>query len=235
MRIREFEPPEGYYLAFSGGKDSIVIYRLAQMAGVKFDAHYNNTSVDPPELVHFIRKNYPEVAEEPYRKSMWELIKQNKTPPTRRMRYCCRELKERGGTQRIVMTGIRGAESGNRAKRKMVEVCYTDTTKRYMNCIHDWTHNDVWNFIRSEHIDYCSLYDEGFERLGCIGCPMAGDGRNKQFQRWDTYKKAYLRAFEAVIKIRKERGMKCSWNTGEELMKWWMEDNESEHQIMMFD
>ena len=56
-RLRNFEPPEGYHLAFSGGKDSQCIYHLAQMAGVKFDAHYNMTSVDPPELIYFIREH----------------------------------------------------------------------------------------------------------------------------------------------------------------------------------
>lgn len=38
-RIRAFEPPDGYYLAFSGGKDSQCIYHLAKMADVSFDAH----------------------------------------------------------------------------------------------------------------------------------------------------------------------------------------------------
>ena len=46
--LQSFEPEEGYYLAFSGGKDSQCIYHLAKMAGVKFDAHYNVTSVYPP-------------------------------------------------------------------------------------------------------------------------------------------------------------------------------------------
>ena len=39
-RLKTFEPPEGYYLVFSGGKDSVVIKALADMAGVKYDAHY---------------------------------------------------------------------------------------------------------------------------------------------------------------------------------------------------
>ena len=38
--LRTFEPREGYYLAFSGGKDSIVIKALCDLAGVKYDAHY---------------------------------------------------------------------------------------------------------------------------------------------------------------------------------------------------
>lgn len=44
QRIKMFEPSDGYYLAFSGGKDSVVIKALADMAGVKYDAHYNVTS-----------------------------------------------------------------------------------------------------------------------------------------------------------------------------------------------
>lgn len=60
-RLRAFEPKDGYFLAFSGGKDSQCIYHLAKMAGVKFDAHYHVTSVDPPELVQFIKAQYPDV------------------------------------------------------------------------------------------------------------------------------------------------------------------------------
>lgn len=59
-RIQLYEPEEGYYLCFSGGKDSCVIKALADMAGVKYDAHYSVSSVDPPELVRFIKDNYPE-------------------------------------------------------------------------------------------------------------------------------------------------------------------------------
>ena len=61
-RLKAFEPADGYWLAFSGGKDSVVIKRLAQMAGVKFEAHYSVTSVDPPELVRFIKDVHPDVS-----------------------------------------------------------------------------------------------------------------------------------------------------------------------------
>ena len=99
-RLKAFCPEDGYYLAFSGGKDSQCVYHLAKMAGVKFDAHYNVTSVDPPELVRFIRKNYPDVKFEhqmnkdgiPY--TMWNLIAEQLMPPTRLARFCCEKLKE---------------------------------------------------------------------------------------------------------------------------------------------
>lgn len=119
-RLQAFEPPEGYYLAFSGGKDSVVIKALADMAGVKYDAHYNHTSVEPPELVRFVREQHPDVSIEWHkdkdgnRITMWNLIPKRSFPPTRIARYCCQELKETGGNGRMCITGVRWAESPNR-------------------------------------------------------------------------------------------------------------------------
>lgn len=118
-RIQMFEPEDGYYLAFSGGKDSQCIYHLAKMAGVKFDAHYSVTSVDPPELVRFIIEHYPDVIRDHPMKdgkplTMWRLIASQVMPPTRKARYCCEKLKECNGEGRVTMTGVRWAESANR-------------------------------------------------------------------------------------------------------------------------
>ena len=119
-KIKLFEPDDGYFLAFSGGKDSQCIYHLAKMAGVKFDAHYSITSVDPPELVRFVMTQYPDVIREhPKDKNgkpltMWSLIENNTMPPTRLARYCCEKLKESSGHGRVTMTGVRWAESRNR-------------------------------------------------------------------------------------------------------------------------
>ena len=120
-RLRMFEPEEGYYLAFSGGKDSQCVYHLAKKAGVKFDAHYAVTSVDPPELVQFIKANYPDAwegREHQYNDgkplTMWNLISAHSIPPSRNVRYCCKDLKETGGMGRLTVTGVRWAESPNR-------------------------------------------------------------------------------------------------------------------------
>ncbi len=251
-RLQAFEPEEGYYLAFSGGKDSQCIYHLAKEAGVKFDAHYNLTTVDPPELVCFIRENYPDVIVEKPEMTMWQLIVKHRMPPTRLARYCCSVFKERGGIGRICVTGVRWAESvrrkNNRAAfevlqsniknkklmndndgaRRMFETCYKpEKNKRIVNPIIDWKDSDVWGYIKSRKLKYCSLYDEGFNRLGCIGCPMAGQaGREREFKRWPTYKRAYIRAFEKLAKYRNEHGMndsKSPWKTGQQIYDWWME------------
>lgn len=247
-RLRTFEPPEGYYLAFSGGKDSQCIYHLAKEAGVKFDAHYHVTTVDPPELIYFIRGNYPDVSFDYPETTMWKLI-QRKGLPTRLKRYCCAELKEGHGYNRICVLGVRWGESNNRAKnrgafevlskkreesmlftdndegRQMFENC-TLKGKRVVNPIIDWTGEDVWEFIRSRDLKYCRLYDEGFTRLGCIGCPMAGLGRVKEFERWpkfeDAYKRAIARFIPGYIERCKASGKEPLYTTVDEWWNWWI-------------
>lgn len=274
-RLKAFEPPEGYYLAFSGGKDSVTCKALLDAAGVRYDATYRVTSVDPPELVRFIKEKHPDVIREVPRYkdgkpiTMWNLIPRKLFPPTRNGRYCCEFLKESGGDGRMTVTGVRWAESVNRERnqgevvihgggsliegnedsfrvsprhngliltndnegsRRLVEQCYK-RHKTTINPIIDWTDADVWNFIRANKIPYCSLYDEGFHRLGCIGCPMARKKvRERDFARWPKYKAAYLLAFCKMLDLRKEKnrpfrcgGVAYKDATPEDIFNWWME------------
>ena len=123
-RLKAFEPEEGYYLAFSGGKDSVVCKALLDMSGCKYDATYRVTSVDPPELVRFIKNQHPDVKMEVPRYedgkpiTMWNLIPKKLMPPTRLVRYCCESLKEGGGDGRKTVTGVRWAESSNRKENQ---------------------------------------------------------------------------------------------------------------------
>lgn len=112
----------GYYLAFSGGKDSQALYHIAELAGVKFDAHMNFTSVDPPEVIRFVRKFYPEVDFIKPKKSIYQLAVEKQILPTMRVRWCCAEYKENTGAGRVTLIGIRHQESSRRAKRNEVEI-----------------------------------------------------------------------------------------------------------------
>lgn len=283
-RLQAFCPEEGYYLAFSGGKDSVVCKALLDMSGCKYDATYRVTSVDPPELVRFIKEQHQDVIRDIPRYpdnyknkklagkpiTMWNLIPEQGFPPTRIQRYCCKKLKESGGDGRITVTGVRWAESVNRKKnqgivtvmspnketaddlvvnsgfertkktgvvltndntenRRLVESCFK-RSKTTVNPIIDWSDSDVWTFIRKNRIPYCSLYDEGMHRLGCIGCPMASRReRERQFLRWSKYKDAYLLAFQRMLDRKKAKGKpfrKLSDDGGEakaqDIYKWWM-------------
>jgi phosphoadenosine phosphosulfate reductase len=228
-RLRQFEPEDGYYLAFSGGKDSITIYRLAELAGVQFDAHYNVTTVDPPELVRFIKTHYPQVERHRPEMSMFRLMLQRRNfmPPMRQQRWCCEELKERGGEGRFVVTGIRWAESIRRkTTRQMVERCVPRRT-RMLHPIIDWSDADVWEFIRQQGLEYCCLYDEGFDRLGCILCPSEcnPDQIQMQMDRWPQFVKAYTRTFDRLVNLRRQAGRRCTWANGQELFDWWIQRN----------
>ena len=226
-RLRMFCPPEGYYFANSYGKDSCVCRDLLIRSGVKYDSHHNLTTVDPPELVLFGRKHHPETIVHKPSKSMWKLIADEGIPPTRLMRYCCEYLKENvaGSVGRMVITGIRWEESAKRAKRKQFETCTRRKwqQKKYLHAIIDWTNDEIWSYLKARKIPYCKLYDEGFKRLGCIGCPMAGGaGQKREFLRYPKFKAAHIRAFDEMVKRRKADGRDTKWNSGEEVMAWWM-------------
>lgn len=297
QRLKAFAPPDGspYYLAFSGGKDSVVTKAIAQLAGVPFVAYYRITTVDPPELFQFIRTQHPDVIREtPHYKSgplagkaitMWNLIPLKMIPPTRMARYCCEFLKEDGGDGGIAVTGVRWAESANRKanqggvvvhgdfrtddpdqtslwglpdgmevnqrhgsmvlntdnaeSRQLVEHCFR-RRKITVNPIVEWTDADVWEFIKAENIPYCELYHEGFHRLGCIGCPMAGtEQRLRDFERWPKYRAQYLRSFDKMLERRRQRNKQDPsrpvWRTGGtdvtsptkwDVYRWWMELND---------
>lgn len=87
----------------------------------------------------------------------------------------------------------------NAGERRTVEMCYR-TRKTLVNPIIDWTDDEVWEFLNDiAKVPHCCLYDEGFTRIGCIGCPMASDKHRKmEFERFPKYKDMYIRAMQKM-------------------------------------
>ena len=222
-RIRAHTPEEGLYVAFSSGKDSIVALWIVEQSGVKFDAHMNLTTVDPPELVRFAREHYPQVAMERPDTSMFKLIVKKHYPPTRKVRYCCDYLKERGGSGRIIVTGIRWEESSRRAQRGMFEACKYGRGKRYLHPLIDWSTSDVWELIHREGLPYPSLYDppDSMRRVGCVMCPLTGN-MAKEAERWpkiaSMYRRACRKSFDEYFATREN----VKWKDGDEMYEWWV-------------
>lgn len=108
----------------------------------------------------------------------------------------------------------------NDDSKSVVDLCYR-TTKTLVNPIIDWSEQDVWGYLNDRGIEHCSLYDEGFKRLGCIGCPMNTKSA-REFERWPKYREHYIKAFQRMIDLRKKDGLPCVWQTGEEVMEWWL-------------
>ena len=270
-RLKAFEPEdEPYYLCYSGGKDSDAIRILAQLAGVKHEIHHNLTTVDAPETVRYVRETVGWECVDKPPLTMWQLIVKKKFPPTRLMRYCCSELKERGGKHRKKITGVRWAESAarkdrsalvqitgkpkanqaladelgaeyshnkfgasiimnddNDASRRMAEMCYR-TSSVIINPIIDWTDDDVWGFLHHYGCESNPLYQCGYSRIGCIGCPLGGPvSQKREFAQYPKYKAQYIRTFDKMLKAREEAGMETrgTWFSGEAVMKWWIGEN----------
>ena len=211
-------PAEGYYLAFSGGKDSIAVKRLADMAGVPYDAHYN-VCPDPPELMRFIRQVHPEI---PWNRDehtfYWYL--ERKPLPTFRLRWCCEKFKHRSGKGRTVLTGIRAEESPRRAKRGIVHDCLLSPGKRFVNPIFHWKEAEVWEFIRAEGLPYCSVYDEGWRRLGCVPCPFerrVAQSMARWPRIWENCRRAWFRGWP-----NQSQSMLEDFGTAEAAWEWWL-------------
>ena len=188
--------------------------------------------------------------------TMWDLIPKKLMPPTRLVRYCCEVLKEHGGEGRLIATGVRWAESVARKKRGALEVTHRDPKKklvlmndndearrefevctlkgkRIVNPIIEWFTQNVLDYCESLHLEMNPLYSMGFCRVGCVGCPMAGNARKMEFQVFPTYRAAYIRAFDKMLEARRGRDLPTDWQTGADVYHWWMEDGVMPGQIWL--
>lgn len=198
--------------------------------------------------------NYPTYKGKPT--SMWDLIPQKLMPPTRLARYCCAELKETYGKDSFVATGVRWDESTKRKSRSIMEIQTAKVAnrinlnndndedrrlfencelkgKRVVNPIIDWKDEDIWDYCISQKIDLNPLYYCGFNRVGCIGCPMAGKAQADEFLKYPKYKQLYIHAFDRMIIERKRREKETEWQSGEEVFHWWVEDGVLPNQIKL--
>ena len=215
--LREYEPKEGYYLAFSGGKDSVALLQCTRLAGVKFEARYNMTTIDPPEVTRFIRREFPEVIWNVPEVPFWKLV-ERRGLPARNVRWCCREFKEIGGVGRIVLLGLRAEESARRAKRGVFAPCHRKR-KWFLSPLMNWTEAEVWAFHEQEGLPHCSLYDEGWSRIGCVVCPFEPNVE-RSMERWPVFWRLTQKA-SAVYWAQSDTAQ-SRWGTAEEFWQWWM-------------
>jgi phosphoadenosine phosphosulfate reductase len=157
--------------------------------------------------------------------------------------------KEFGGEGRYCITGVRWAESARRkqramhevyakkkqnrvylnndndARRKMSEICMS-RQKYMLNPIIDWTDNDVWDFLKIRGVPINPLYERGYKRIGCIGCPMSGKKRIKEFENNPKYYESYKRAIHKHFEYRQLRGLSCEgiYTNEDVYMNWWLEN-----------
>lgn len=244
-RLAERYSEKPIFLAFSGGKDSQVCYHLLSGVGIPFEAYYSATTIDPPEVVRFIRTSYPEVKFITPKISFWKLCEKKRMLPTMRIRFCCSSLKEIHGEGRVVVTGVRRAESAKRAKRMEMSTknktgTSTDMTideftrdketqaechmgqreKIVVNPILDWTEEDVWTYLNEiVKVPHCSVYDTGRERVGCLFCPMKS--QKEIIRDAKEYPHQFKRLKQVILTITK-KSTSYFFGNPQAYFEWWV-------------
>lgn len=242
MALR-LDPENGFYNTFSGGKDSQCLYHLVKLSGVKHKTHMNLTSVDPPEVIRFVKTQYPDVDLIKPKMSIYDMAKKKHLMPTRTLRWCCAEFKETSGAGKVTLIGIRKEESARRAKREEISTdikgnrneetfdqwseheeqmvtCVGGKDKILVSPIIYWTERDVWEFLNANGIPHCELYDQGCTRIGCICCPMSQPRqKTKEIKRWPHVKRNWLKTIQWLI----DNGyINHNFNDAETGFRWWI-------------
>ena len=196
--VRQNIPP-GITVGFSGGKDSICTAKVIEVSGLDYQLEYSFTGIEPPEVVRFIRKHYPHCSIRVPKRTFWKDLAVH-VPPSDRLRWCCTLLKK---TNADIVLGVRAEESSRRASRNRVNVYHGRTM--YYPILH-WKEWEVWEVIRSLGLPYPGLYDEGFDRIGCVICPYHSEGTGKLHQLYrDRWPHIFRRWDRAIVKLYNKR------------------------------
>lgn len=199
------------HLAYSGGKDSDVIMHLADKAFIPYTPFYNNTTIDPPGTLKYIKSKPYVIIRQP-RRNFFTLIEHRGLPSTFQ-RFCCEKLKEQYFAP-YVITGVRRSESKKRAERyKEPIICFKYRNGKYGSNIMPilyWTLEDVADYITLEKIQCHPIYydDNGKfhpeRRLGCMACPLSYDRGYKTFKQYPRLIKTWCRALAIYRNTRQE-------------------------------
>lgn len=202
--LRSYSKQANLTLAYSGGKDSDVILRLAQLAHISCDVVYNCTTIDPPYTISHVVKAGATIQRPAH--TFFELVAKRGLP-SRWRRFCCEELKEKYIAPYLIL-GIRAEESQKRKERYvMPTVCRIYSKKKYTEQILPilrWSTDDIMLFARMENITFHPLYYvngkfDPTQRLGCIGCPLQGDRGCSDYLKYPKFLRLLVKAYAKYV------------------------------------
>ena len=234
-------PVDGFYVAFSGGKDSQCVIELCKMAGVKYKAYYSVTGIDAPDNVYFIKEHYPEVKFVHPKQNYFKLVEQ-KGLPMIQSRFCCERLKENLGAGNVLLDGVRAEESKRRSAYASVMVrsrrkeniikgrnrelediiqnehhCIKGKDRVDIHPILNWTEGDVWQFIYDRELEPNPMYS-CVGRVGCMYCPFSNSRQLAFYEcAYPKYHQRLMLALERFLTHKTIEGL----DTPEKYYAWW--------------
>ncbi|MCL2016624.1 MAG: phosphoadenosine phosphosulfate reductase family protein [Defluviitaleaceae bacterium] len=239
---KHHEKLDSFHVAFSGGKDSLVLLDLVKKALPKnsFTVVFADTGMEFPDTYDVINKveEMCKAEEIPFYtakshftpQESWELF----GPPSRTLRWCCyvhkstpqilklREVTGKNNYTGLDFVGVRAGESLSRAEYEYENLGKKIKGQHSHNSILEWTSAEVWLYIYKKDVLINETYKLGNSRAGCLFCPMAGDG--SIYSRRANYTENVDKYIEIIQKMN-------SWDTTPENVETYITKGGWEHRV----
>lgn len=184
-----------FYVAFSGGKDSVVAFDIVQRAlpHNEFKVVFGNTDMEFPTTTELVQKlsrkcsdegiEFLEAASNMTSKESWNIF----GPPARKVRWCCTVHKTapvinmlsdkfaNGKLRCVMITGVRGDESVSRSGYDEMSMGKKMAGQYSFHPILEWSSAEIYLYIYSQGLLLNDAYKYGFNRVGCIMCPNSSE------------------------------------------------------------